>query len=110
MSSCSISEYKAVADHVKAISWPSPRNVAVLPVQNVLRYHDVFVSSNFYLCSELIQFGKLMLSPVLLFVSNMILRAPKALRNKDRVVITLCSFLGRGCAAENVILFRRLQS
>lgn len=39
-----VCEYEAVVDYVKAISWPSPRNVAVLSVQNVLRCQDVFVS------------------------------------------------------------------
>ena len=49
-----VHEYKVVADSVMAISWPCPRNAAVLLAQNALRCRAIFVSLDFYLCSEFI--------------------------------------------------------
>lgn len=47
-----VHEYKAAADSAMAISWPRPRNAALLLAQNALRCRAISVSLNFYLCSE----------------------------------------------------------
>lgn len=49
-----VHEYKVVADSVMAIAWPCPRNAAVLLAQDALWCRAIFVSLDFYLCSEFI--------------------------------------------------------